>query len=115
MSLIGVILMATKPRKYMWVNRSYLGIGLEPLDILMLAKIEEDNVNGRACCLTNNEFADMFNETTYAIKKSLSNLENKGMILKRLYYAKGMGRGNRKRDLIVNNDIGSKLYEGYTD
>ena len=102
--------MGTKPRKYIWVNRSYFNIGLKPLDILILSRIEEDNIHGRCCKLTNEELSDMFSDTVYAVKKSLSKLEKKNMILKRLSYVKGHGRGNRQRYLFVNNNDGKKLY-----
>lgn len=107
--------MGTRPRKYIWVNRSYFNIGLKPLDILILSRIEEDNMHGRCCGLTNKEFSEMFGDTVYAVKKSLSKLEQKDMILKKIYYVKGRGRGTRQRDLMVNNDIGRELYNRYSD
>lgn len=103
--------MARRERKYVWVNREYFNTGMKPLDILILSRIEEDNMHGRFCELTNDELADMFGETTYAVKQSLSKLERMGMISKRLYYVKGRGRGNRQRDLMMNNEVGKRLCE----
>lgn len=91
--------MGTKPRKYIWVNRSYFNTGLKPLDILILSKIEEDNTHGRSCELTNEELADMFGETVYAVKRSLSRLEERGMIDRESSYVSGNGKRNRKREI----------------
>lgn len=91
--------MGTKPRKYIWVNRSYFNTGLKPLDILILSKIEEDNAHERSCELTNEELADMFGETIYAVKRSLSRLEERGMIDRESNYVSGNGKRNRKREI----------------
>lgn len=93
--------MGTKPRKYIWVNKSYFNTGLKPLDILILSKIEEDNTHGRSCELTNEELADMFGETVYAVKRSLSRLEERGMIDRESSYISGNGKRNRKREIKV--------------
>lgn len=93
--------MGTKPRKYIWVNKSYFNTGLKPLDILILSKIEEDNTHGRSCELTNEELADMFGETVYAVKRSLSRLEERGMIDRESSYVSGNGKRNRKREIRV--------------
>lgn len=103
--------MGTRPRKYIWVNRSYFSMGLKALDILILSKIEEDNMHGRVFDMTNEEMADMFSDTIYGIKKSLSRLEKKDMVIKRLYYTSGHGKSNRRRELFINNDIGKRLYD----
>lgn len=93
--------MGTKPRKYIWVNKSYFNTGLKPLDILILSKIDEDNTHGRSCELTNEELADMFGETVYAVKRSLSRLEERGMIDRESSYVSGNGKRNRKREIKV--------------
>lgn len=93
--------MGTKPRKYIWVNKSYFNTGLRPLDILILSKIEEDNTHGRSCELTNEELADMFGETIYAVKRSLSRLEEREMIDRESSYVSGNGKRNRKREIRV--------------
>lgn len=103
--------MPTRQRKYIWVNREYFGIGLSPLDILMLSRIEEDTTHNRYCELTNDEFSYMFCETLYAIKKSLKNLRDKNMIIQDERYVNGAGKANRKRYIVLNNDTGKKLMD----
>lgn len=103
--------MTTRPRKYIWVNREYFGIGLKPLDILMLSRIEEDTTHNRYCELTNDDFSDMFVETLYSIKKSLKNLRDKNMIIQDERYVSGVGKANRKRYIVLNDDNGMKLMD----
>lgn len=102
--------MPTRPRKYIWVNKEYFGIGLTPLDILILSHIEEETTHKRCCELTNNDFADMFSETLYAVKKSLAKLRDKEFVLQDTRYLSGAGKATKKRYLVANNDIGKVIF-----
>lgn len=102
--------MATKPRKYIWVNKEYFEIGLAPLDILILSHIEEETAHKRCCELTNNDFADMFSETLYAVKKSLAKLRDREFILQDTRCLSGVGKATKKRYLVANNDIGKMIF-----
>ena len=102
--------MATNPRKYIWVNKEYFGIGLTPLDILILSYIEEKTAHKKCCEFTNNDFAYMFSETLYAVKKSLAKLRDKEFILQDTRYLSGVGKATKKRYLVANNDVGKVLF-----
>ena len=59
---------------FLAVDKNLLGKGLQPIDILILAQIQEFERNN-GCYVTNQQFADWFGVSTKTIERTLDKLE----------------------------------------
>lgn len=82
--------------------------GLKLIDIVILAKVEEFQRNGKTCYMTNEQFADMTHNGVDAVKKSLDRLEDMKLIHRETKVVKGNGKANKRRTIICNV-VGCKL------
>ena len=87
---------------FLAVNKEYLGMGLKSIDILIISQIEEYKRNECDCYITNEQFANMFGDSRETIKRSLTKLENMGIISRKTKFIEGNGRANRQRVLSLN-------------
>lgn len=65
---------------YIKVNTEYFNVGLEPLEVLLLATIESLTRDGKQCYYTNDQLSKMFNVSLTYLKKTLDNLEKRNYI-----------------------------------
>lgn len=55
--------------KFLMLNKPYFDKGLKRLDILILAQIQECNMNKSQCCFTNQQLSELFGKDESTIKK----------------------------------------------
>ena len=65
---------------YIKVNTDYFNVGLEPLEVLLLATVESLTREGKQCYYTNDQLSKMFNVSLTYLKKTLDNLEKRNYI-----------------------------------
>ena len=88
---------------FLTINKDYLNYNLKSIDILIIAQIEELERNRLSCYITNQQFANMFGESTSTIKRSLDKLESLNIISRKTNFIKNNGRSNKQRFLTVNS------------
>ena len=94
---------------FLATNKEYFGLGLKSLDLYLIAQIEEFQRNNCNCCMTNEQFAFQFGESSATIKRTLARLEERNIIKRATNFVTGNGRNNRQRILLVNNKSEWKL------
>ena len=93
---------------FLAIDKKYFGTGLKSLDLLIVAHIEEFQRNNCECCLTNQQFCEMFGEDINAVKRSIKRLEDIGLVMRQTHYERSSNRsgandkGGRKRMLLIN-------------
>ncbi len=87
---------------FLAIDKKYFGSGLNSLDLLIVAHIEEFQRNGCECYITNEQFCDMFGENINAVKRSIKKLEDMKLVVRHTTFVSGNGRANRQRTLSIN-------------
>jgi len=75
--------------------------GLKPLELLILAQVEEFDRNEKECYMTNKQFADLFSVTQPTVDKALERLEELKLIKRVTQTVTDRGRANKVRKLIL--------------
>lgn len=88
-------------KTFLQINKKYLNTGLRPLELLILAQIEEFIRNGQQCYVTNDQFASMFSVTKPTVDKALERLEELNYIARITTVVTSNGRANRQRTLVL--------------
>jgi predicted transcriptional regulator len=90
---------------YLYINMNYFTLGLKPIDVLIIALVEELQNKGLECCYTNEYFAHTLGVSVSSVKSSLNKLYQKRILDHRTYTVYGNGRANRQRVLTVTPPI----------
>ena len=88
---------------FLQVDKDFLGKGLKPIDILILAQVKEFERNKCECFLTNEQFSEMFGDSVRTVARSLDRLEEMKLIKRDTKYIDGNGRANRQRVIKSGN------------
>lgn len=95
--------MENRTMKFLKVDKKYFNNNLKPLEILIVAQVEEFNQNGRKCYLTNQQFAEMFNVGTATVARTIDSLVNAGYLIRNTQVITDNGQASRTRYLSVVN------------
>lgn len=95
--------METEIMKFLKVDKKYFNNKLKPLEILIVAQVEEFNQNGCKCYLTNQQFADMLNVGTATVARTIDSLVNSGYLIRNTQVITDNGQASRMRYLSVAN------------
>ena len=87
--------------KFLKVDKKYFNNNLKPLEILIVAQIEEFNQNDRKCYLTNQQFAEMFNVGTATVARTIDSLVKSGYLIRNTQLITDNGQASRMRYLSV--------------
>lgn len=87
--------------KFLKVDKKYFNNNLKPLEILIVAQIEEFNQNGRDCYLTNQQFAEMFSVGTATVARTIDSLVKSGYLIRHTQLITNNGQASRMRYLSV--------------
>lgn len=94
--------------KFLKVPKSYFGIGLQSIDVLILSQIAEFNSNGLECHMTNAQFMEMLGESEHKIQRSINKLVSMGLVSRETKSGKVNGSPKKYRKMnIVESGIGS--------
>ena len=97
--------------KFLAVNKEYLGIGLQPIDILILAQIQEYE-RSNECYASNQTFADSFGVSTKTVERALDRLEKLKYIDRDTKVVSDNGQKSKKRK-IKTKKATVKMTVGY--
>ena len=95
--------MENRTMKFLKVDKKYFNNKLKPLEILIVAQVEEFNQNGRKCYLTNQQFAEMFSVGTATVARTIDSLVNSGYLIRNTQVITDNGQASRMRYLSVAN------------
>lgn len=76
-------------KMFLQVDKDLLGLGLKPLEILVLAQIMEFVRNTGDCFMSDDKFAELFGVTERTIGNTMGALEEKGWIIRETKNKKG--------------------------
>ena len=97
---------------YINVNTEYFNVGLEPLEILLLATIESLVRDGKQCYYTNEQLTQMFHVSLTYLKKTLDGLEKKNYIKRNTKVIKDReGKFTRQRTIELVHLKSKKNFE----
>ena len=88
--------------KFLAINKDYLSIGLNGIEVLIVAQIEEYERNNCQCYLTNKQLASIFGESESTIKRIIRKLDTLNVISRNTFIIDKNGRANKQRTLSVN-------------
>ena len=71
---------------FMQVNKKLFGMGLTPIEILVLAQIMELQDRGNGCYMTDEQFAENFGVSAKTISRSLKKLEELGLAKRHTHF-----------------------------
>lgn len=74
---------------FLKVDKDYFKLGLNPLEILLLAQIDEFNRTTGDCFMSDKAFADNFGVGESTVKRAIKALEDKGLIKRETKNVKG--------------------------
>lgn len=95
---------------FLAIDKNLLGKGLQPIDILILAQIQEfERSNG--CYATNQQFADWFGVSTKTVERTLDRLEELKYIDRDTKTIGDNGQKSKQRKLKTK--VTDKMTEGY--
>lgn len=86
---------------FLIIDKDYFGTGLKPIEILVLAQIKEYDRNNSECYMTNKQLADMFGVTEKTIARTISKLEQDGIIERSTSTQGNNGKASKIRTLHV--------------
>ena len=95
---------------FLKVDKKYFNNNLKPLEILIVAQVEEFNRNNRACYLTNKQFAEMFCVGTATVARTIDSLVELGYLKRCTQLINDNGQASRVRHLSVPS-FGKKAFE----
>ena len=75
-----------------------------PIDILVMAQIEEFERNNKDCFISDETMAHNFNVSVSTISRSLDYLEKEKYIIKKISYENVKGNIKKKRQLSIQNE-----------
>lgn len=75
-----------------------------PIDILVMAQIEEFERNNKDCFISDETMAHNFNVSVSTISRSLDYLEKQKYIIKKISYENAKGIIKKKRQLSIQNE-----------
>ena len=75
-----------------------------PIDILVMAQIEEFERNNKDCFISDETMAHNFNVSVSTISRSLDYLEKEKYIIKKISYENAKGIIKKKRQLSIQNE-----------
>lgn len=75
-----------------------------PIDILVMAQIEEFERNNKDCFISDETMAHNFNVSVSTINRSLDYLEKENYIIKKISYENVKGNIKKKRQLSIQNE-----------
>lgn len=75
-----------------------------PIDILVMAQIEEFERNNKDCFISDETMAHNFNVSVSTISRSLDYLEKENYIIKKISYENVKGNIKKKRQLSIQNE-----------
>lgn len=94
--------------KFLKVPKSYFGIGLQSIDVLILSQIAEFNSNGLECHMTNAQFMEMLGESEHKVQRSINKLVSIGLVSRETKSGKVNGSPKKYRKMnVVESRIGS--------
>lgn len=92
------------PNNFLAIDKNYFGMGLKPIDLIILSQIEEFSRNYRTCYMTDDQFSHITGSKKSAVRSSLQRMEDREIIIRSTRVIEGNGRANRRRYLRVNED-----------
>lgn len=84
--------------KFLKVSKDFFGMGLNPLEMLILSQIVEFNTNTGNCFISDETLANQFGVSTKTVSRAIASLEDKGFITRETKNIKG----GRERHLYAN-------------
>lgn len=94
-----------KDLKYLAVNKKYFGSGLKPIEILIIAQIEEFERNEKTCYITDKQLAYFFGVGTATINRALRKLNDNKIIKITTTFTETNGKISSKRILETTDKI----------
>lgn len=95
---------------FLKLDKSHFKKGLKPLELLILAQVEEFIRNGCECYLTNQQFAEMFSVTQPTVDAAIKRLEELNYIRRDTKVTAGNSRANRVRKLLLVNPPKKRVF-----
>lgn len=95
--------MVTVTETFLKLDKSHFNKGLKPLEMIILAQVEEFTRNGCECYVTNQQFAEMCSVTQPTVDAAIKRLEELNYIKRVTRVTAGNNRANRVRTLILVN------------
>lgn len=95
---------------FLKLDKSHFNKGLKPLELLILAQVEEFIRNGCECYLTNQQFAEMFSVTQPTVDAAIKRLEELNYIKRDTKVTAGNSRANRVRKLLLVNPPKKRVF-----
>ena len=95
---------------FLKLDKSHFNKGLKPLELLILAQVEEFIRNGCECYLTNQQFAEMFSVTQPTVDAAIKRLEELNYIIRDTKVTAGNSRANRVRKLLLVNPPKKRVF-----
>lgn len=92
--------------KFLKVNKDLFLLGLNPIEILVLAQIIEFNTNTGDCFMSDKAFAQAFGVSERTVSRAVQNLEDKGFITRA---TKNTGSGRERHMLVDFNKIAATV------
>jgi DNA-binding MarR family transcriptional regulator len=86
---------------FLMIDKNHFNKGLKPLELLILAQVEEFNRNHCECYITNQQFAEAFSVTQPTVDKALERLEKLKYIKRVTKVVSGNGRANKMRIITL--------------
>ena len=83
---------------FLKINKNLFGIGLSPIELLVLAQVMELDKNTKDCFISDEKLADNFCVSKSTISRALTNLEGKGFIIRATKNVKG----GKERHITLN-------------
>lgn len=93
--------------KFLKVDNKYFSLaslGFKSIDILILAKITEFSNKELPCYITNEQFSLMFGDSISTIKRVLDRLEQRNLIIRKVFLTDTNGQASRVRALFINKE-----------
>lgn len=84
---------------FLAINKEWLGIGLNPLELLIVSQVAEFNRNTGDCFISDDKLAESFGVSSATVKRAISNLDKAGIIIR----ITNNVRGGKERHMKVNH------------
>lgn len=95
---------------FLKLDKSHFNKGLKPLELLILAQVEEFIRNDCECYITNQQFAEMFSVTQPTVDAAIRRLEELNYIRRDTKVTAGNNRANRVRKLLLVNPPKKRVF-----
>ena len=87
--------------KFLSVNKDFFNLGLNPIEIFILAQIAEFQKNTNDCFISNDKLAEIFGVSTSTVKRAIEKLEKQNFIIRNTKNIKG----GKERHMSVNFQV----------